>query len=242
MHSCRSRYDDPSIKKTNPFLLFIFINRLSAKDTNGVMKQCPSGYFLRQLLFFCYLYLREPMHYRTRGGEWWGRIAATPHFYMLSAVRKGINEWRIQVARKLISSEVVSNSPDGQSTSAPKYLLGGNYACLKSFYRTAADSTSTKHGSLPASVLPMRRTGQCITRIVSLPSQRDCWNCRPGLPNITVRKSAWNRPASIGSQCLTSLKRPATASLLIRNTQSPKKVTRRIARTPNGSVISSCVG
>ena len=42
-------------------------------------------------------------------------IAATPHTYMLSTVRKGINEWRIQVARKLISFEIDSISPEGQS-------------------------------------------------------------------------------------------------------------------------------
>jgi len=35
-------------------------------------------------------------HYRTRGGEWRGGIAATPHYYMESVVRKGINEWRKQ--------------------------------------------------------------------------------------------------------------------------------------------------
>ena len=34
---------------------------------------------------------------------------------MVSAVRKGINEWRKTVARKLISSEVDSISPDSQS-------------------------------------------------------------------------------------------------------------------------------
>lgn len=42
-------------------------------------------------------------------------IAATPHKYLLSAVRKGINEWCIIVARKLISFEIDSISPDGQS-------------------------------------------------------------------------------------------------------------------------------
>jgi 4-amino-4-deoxy-L-arabinose transferase-like glycosyltransferase len=34
----------------------------------------------------------ELANYRARGGEWWGGIAATLHFYMVSAVRKGINE------------------------------------------------------------------------------------------------------------------------------------------------------
>ena len=61
---------------------------------------------------------RLSAHYRTRGGEWWGRIAETPHFYMLSVVRKGINEWRISTARKLISFEIDSISPGDQSLPA----------------------------------------------------------------------------------------------------------------------------
>ena len=53
----------------------------------------------------CLLYYprEDSAYYRTRGGEWWGCIAATPHMYMVSVARKGINEWRKQVARKLIS-------------------------------------------------------------------------------------------------------------------------------------------
>ncbi|MEE3446601.1 MAG: hypothetical protein VZQ78_10395, partial [Prevotella sp.] len=51
-------------------------------------------------------------HVEVSGGA---EIAATPHTYMLSTVRKGINEWRIQVARKLISFEIDSISPEGQS-------------------------------------------------------------------------------------------------------------------------------
>ena len=50
-------------------------------------------------------------------------IAATPHEYMVSAVRKGINEWRKTIARKLISSEVDSISPDGQSLPALQIYL-----------------------------------------------------------------------------------------------------------------------
>ena len=42
---------------------------------------------------------------------------------MVSAVRKGINEWRKTVARKLISSEVDSISPDGQSLPALQIYL-----------------------------------------------------------------------------------------------------------------------
>jgi hypothetical protein len=68
----------------------------------------------------------RPAHYRTRGGEWRGCIAATPHIYMVSAVRKGINEWRKPVARKLISSEIDSISPDGQSLPVLRLPTGGN--------------------------------------------------------------------------------------------------------------------
>jgi len=32
-------------------------------------------------------------HYRTRGGEWRGGIAAPPYVNMVSAARKGINDW-----------------------------------------------------------------------------------------------------------------------------------------------------
>ena len=67
-------------------------------------------------LFFCYCVpagcWQTTEHLEVSGGV---EIAATPHVYMLSAVRKGINEWRIPVARKLISFEIDSISPDGQS-------------------------------------------------------------------------------------------------------------------------------
>ena len=63
----------------------------------------------------CYTKFVGLAHYRTRGGEWRGCIAATPYDYMVSVIRKGINEWRKNVARKLISSEVDSISPDDQS-------------------------------------------------------------------------------------------------------------------------------
>ncbi len=66
----------------------------------------------------CYTYSVGLAHYRTRGGEWRGCIAATPYHYMVSVIRKGINEWRKTVARKLISSEVDSISPDDQSLPA----------------------------------------------------------------------------------------------------------------------------
>ena len=59
----------------------ISINRLSAKGTDGVMK--PAADRLPLLIFICYTAsCRMLAYYRTRGGKWWGCIAATPHFYM----------------------------------------------------------------------------------------------------------------------------------------------------------------
>ena len=77
------------------------------------MEFTPSA--LSPYVLSCYSFLVRPAHYRTRGGEWRGCIAATPYDYMVSVIRKGINEWRKNVARKLISSEVDSISPDDQS-------------------------------------------------------------------------------------------------------------------------------
>ncbi len=54
-----------------------------------------------------------------------GGITAPPHDYMVSAVRKGINEWRKTVARKLISAEVDSILPDSQSLPTLQSLAGG---------------------------------------------------------------------------------------------------------------------
>ena len=71
---------------------------------------------LSRICIFCYCVLagcrHTTEHEEVSGGV---GIAATPHVYMLSTVRKGINEWRIQVARKLISFEIDSISPEGQS-------------------------------------------------------------------------------------------------------------------------------
>ena len=61
--------------------------------------------------FACYNCCEVTAYYRTRGGEWRGCIAATPHIYMASADRIGINQWRKQAARKLISFKIVSILP-----------------------------------------------------------------------------------------------------------------------------------
>ena len=58
---------------------FKLIIRLSAKGTNGVMK--PVGF--RTFLEFVILSTERSVYYRTRGGEWRGCIAATPHVYMV---------------------------------------------------------------------------------------------------------------------------------------------------------------
>ena len=73
----------------------------------------------RFLIYFPFdiIILIRLTHYRTRGGEWRGCIAATSYSYLLSVIREGINEWRITVARKLISSKVDSILPDDQSLS-----------------------------------------------------------------------------------------------------------------------------
>ena len=64
----------------------------------------------------CYPNTARLTHYRTRGGEWRGGNSGQPRIVIcLSVICIGINEWRITVARKLISSEVDSISPDDQS-------------------------------------------------------------------------------------------------------------------------------
>ena len=70
-----------------------------------------------QTLFqhFCYPNTARLTHYKTRGDEWRGGIAANLVFLYVSVICIGINEWRITVARKLISSEVDSISPGDQS-------------------------------------------------------------------------------------------------------------------------------
>jgi len=55
------------------------IIRLSAKGTDGVMKPAVFRTFSK----FVTISTERSVHYRTRGGEWWGCIAATPHVYMV---------------------------------------------------------------------------------------------------------------------------------------------------------------
>ena len=78
------------IAKGNGIDCIILIVRLSAKGTDGVMKR---GGF--RLFVFCAILVLEcrhtTEHVEVSGGA---VIAATPHGYMVSAVRKGINEWR----------------------------------------------------------------------------------------------------------------------------------------------------
>ena len=70
------------------------------------------------------------------------------------------------VARKLISSEVVSISPDDQSLSLLhlQNIREVFYWLLKSFAKTALDLMSTKPGFLPVSVSPMQTVVQSIKK------------------------------------------------------------------------------
>ena len=60
------------------------------------------------------------------------------------------------------------------------------------------DLMSTKHGFMPASVLPIPMAVRNISKPASLPFQMDYRSCLTGLTNITALTSAWNLPASIG--------------------------------------------
>ena len=70
----------------------ISIIRLSAKGTDGVMK--PIWVF-RFLIFPDIVSFVRLAHYRTRGGEWRGGIAANPASLYVVGHPLGINEWRI---------------------------------------------------------------------------------------------------------------------------------------------------
>lgn len=58
---------------------------------------------------------------------------------------------------------------------------------------------STKHGSMPVSVLLIPIIVQSISNLAFLPSLKDCMSCVTGLQNTTVKMYAWNLPESIGS-------------------------------------------
>ena len=73
----------------------------------------------------CYNTTAETAHYRTRGGEWRGCIAATSHFYMVSVVRRGNNEWRKETARKLISLKSTRFSRMTSPCRSCKFFSGG---------------------------------------------------------------------------------------------------------------------
>ena len=60
-------------------IFFIVIIRLSAKGTDGVMKPAVFRTFSK----FVTISTESSVYYRTRGGEWRGCIAATPHCYMV---------------------------------------------------------------------------------------------------------------------------------------------------------------
>ncbi|MGN0314356.1 MAG: hypothetical protein ACI4EG_06155, partial [Fusicatenibacter sp.] len=76
---------DGHLSRLNSFGVFsMCIIRLSAKGTDGVMK--PAVF--RTYLEFVTISTESLVYYRTRGGEWWGCIAATPHVYMVRSFVK----------------------------------------------------------------------------------------------------------------------------------------------------------
>lgn len=81
-------------------LCFMLIIRLSAKATDGVMKRGAFAFVISLL----YYHTGRTVYYTTYGGEWRSDIAATPHTYMESVVRKGINEWLKHNQAKLFPS------------------------------------------------------------------------------------------------------------------------------------------
>ena len=107
--------------------------------------------------------------------------------------------------------------------------------------KTVADLMSTKHGSMPVSVLLIQIIVQNISRLAFLLLLKVCKSCAIGLPNTTVLMFAWNLPVSIGFLFLISWRR-ITFGLLFPtpNIPSLKKATRRIVRMPSGFVIYIC--
>ena len=114
---------------------------------------------------------------------------------------------RKTVARKLISSEVDSISPDSQSLLSLQSFAGGT-PCSKLSGLIAVDWMSTKPGSMPVSELPMQISELSILKLAFRRFKRiyDAW--LPGFRSISVRKSAWNLPVSIGSRYSMYLRKP----------------------------------
>ena len=146
------------------------------------------------------------------------------------------------VARKLISSEVVSISPDDQSLSLLhlQNIREVFYWLLKSFAKTALDLMSTKPGFLPVSVSPMQTVVQSIKKRDFPLSPEGCGILPHGLPLITVQMCAWNQPASTGSRFSMSLRKHAMSYLLTPSTPNRRREIRPTVRMRNGSVICSC--
>ena len=81
-----------------------------------------------------------------------GLNSGDPAYLYGSDIRKGINDWRKQAARKLISFKIDSILPDVQSLPISlKYFTGDRGWLLRFSERIAADWMSIKRGSMPAS-------------------------------------------------------------------------------------------
>lgn len=92
---------------------------------------------------------------------------------MVSGCPLRLNEWRKTVARKLISSEVDSISPDSQSLPTLQSLAGG-IPCSKSSAKTAVVWMFTRPGSMPVSASPMQIPAPSTFRLASRPFPRAC--------------------------------------------------------------------
>ena len=155
------------------------------------------------------------VHYRTRGGEWWGCIAATPHVYMVRSSVKastiGANKQPVNLSLSNRFCRMTSHC-----RTFPIYL--GRYMWhLRFSAKTAVDWMFTRPGFTPVSELLTQMDVQSISRLAFPPLQKACRNWLTGLPNTTVTMFAWNPPVSSGYRCSISLKIFAHMSTHIRS-------------------------
>ncbi len=125
---------------------------------------------------------------------------------MVFGCPKGIDDWRKTVASKLISSEVDSISPDSQSLLSLQLFAGGT-PCSKSSRLTAVDWMSTKPGSMIASGWPMQTSELCTLKLASRRFLKIFVGWLLGFRSTSVRKAAWNLPASTEFQCSMYLRK-----------------------------------
>lgn len=157
------------------------------------------------------------VHCRTRGGEWWGCIAATPHVYMVRSSVKastiGANKQpvNLSLSNRLDFAGWPVNAEPFQST-IERYMWHLRFSA-----KTAVDWMFTRPGFTPVSELLTQMDVQSISRLAFPPLQKACRNWLTGLPNTTVTMFAWNPPVSSGYRCSISLKIFAHMSTHIRS-------------------------